>query len=201
MSMVQLRIGPADHGRRLSLDEFREADEAEGYRYELAAGVLEVTEVPGTVHRRVVGNLYRAIARYDQDHPGIVETFGGGAEFRLWITGRASGRNPDLGVVLEGTPPDARGRTQPALVAEVVSKSSALRDCETKRLEYLLFGIREYWIVDPLSRRVTVLIRAEEAWTEHVAQGDRPLPSQVLPGLACRALDLWAGISSHEADD
>jgi hypothetical protein len=41
-----LRIGPADHGRELTLQEFLEAEEEEGYRYELARGVLEVTEVP-----------------------------------------------------------------------------------------------------------------------------------------------------------
>ena len=31
-----LRIGPADHGRRMSLQEFLDAEEEEGYRYELA---------------------------------------------------------------------------------------------------------------------------------------------------------------------
>ena len=41
-----IRIGPADHGRRMSLEEFREAEEEEGYRYELARGVLEVTLCP-----------------------------------------------------------------------------------------------------------------------------------------------------------
>ncbi len=41
-----IRIGPADHGRTMSLDEFIEAELEEGYRYELARGVLEVTHVP-----------------------------------------------------------------------------------------------------------------------------------------------------------
>ena len=83
MPTTQLRIGPADHGRQMSLDEFRDAEEADGYRYELAGGVLEVTEVPNTPHRRVVSNLYRAIARYDAEHPGVIESFGGGAGFLM----------------------------------------------------------------------------------------------------------------------
>lgn len=201
MSTVQLHIGPADHGRRMSLEEFREAEEEEGYRYELAGGVLEVTEIPGPAHRRVVGNLYRAIARYDQDHPGFIETYGGGSEFRLWIPARSSGRNPDLGVVLEGTLPDARGRTQPALVGEVASKSSRVRDYETKRREYLLFGIDEYWIVDPLRRQVTVLTRADEDWTEQVVRDDETIPSRLLPGLASRVADLWAGITVEDTEE
>ena len=38
MSTTRIQIGPADHGRRMTLDEFREADEEPGYRYELAGG-------------------------------------------------------------------------------------------------------------------------------------------------------------------
>ena len=30
-----IRIGPADHGRSMTLDEFLEAEEQQGYRYEL----------------------------------------------------------------------------------------------------------------------------------------------------------------------
>lgn len=36
MSTTRIKIGPADHGRRMTLDEFREADEEPGYRYGLA---------------------------------------------------------------------------------------------------------------------------------------------------------------------
>jgi Uma2 family endonuclease len=152
------------------------------------------------VHRRVVGNLYRVIARYDRDHPGVIETFGG-AEFRLWIPGTTSGRNPDLGVVLEGTLPDSQGRTQPALVAEVVSRGSIARDYQTKRHEYLLFGIREYWIVHPLVRQVTVLSRTGEVWAEQVARDDEVIPSQILPGLECPASALWVGVVDDDSEE
>jgi len=53
MATVNLRIGPADNGRRMTLDEFREAEEQPGYLYELARGVLEVTEVPGDDHGKI----------------------------------------------------------------------------------------------------------------------------------------------------
>ena len=59
-----LRIGPADHGRTMTLEEFLDADVEEGYRYELARGVLEVNEVPNDPHGGVVCNLYRAVGRY-----------------------------------------------------------------------------------------------------------------------------------------
>ncbi len=47
-----LCIGPADHGRTMTLEEFLDAEAEEGYRYELARGVLEVTQVPNDLHRQ-----------------------------------------------------------------------------------------------------------------------------------------------------
>ena len=128
MSMIQLRIGPADH-ETPTLEEFRDAEEEEGYRFELRerspGSVIQRFRRPSPRCQQPVS---RRIGRFDQEHPGLVECFGGGSEFRLRIATLTSGRNPDLGVVLEGTPPDAKGRTQPSLVAEVVSRSSRTRD-------------------------------------------------------------------------
>jgi hypothetical protein len=92
MSTVQIHLGPADNGRRSTLEEFRDAEEEEGYRYELGEGVVEVMEIPGTIHRRVVGNFYRVIARNDQEHPGKIETYGGGPS-----SGSGSRRDPRAG--------------------------------------------------------------------------------------------------------
>ena len=108
-----LRIGPSDQGRTMTLQEFLEAEEEEGYRYELARGVLEVTEVPNDPHGVTVSNLYTGVARYHLEHPGFIYRYGGGNEFRFWLPGMVSGRNPDLGVVLRGAPKDFRGRTFP----------------------------------------------------------------------------------------
>src|SRR5262249_53000644 len=133
------RIGPADHGRAMTIEEFREAEEEEGYRYELARGVLEVTEVPSDPHGQIVSNILRALARHDQAPPGLTLRYGGAGEFRLWLPGMISGRNPDVAVVLRGTPRDQRGRRPPALAIEVVSEGGETRDYETKRQEYLVY--------------------------------------------------------------
>src|SRR6266478_4181210 len=101
MASVATRIGPADHGRSMTLEEFRDADEEPGYRYELARGVLEVTNVPNDPHGQIEWNILQAIARYQQEHPGIIQRSGGSGSFRLWLRGMISGRNPDVAVVLK----------------------------------------------------------------------------------------------------
>src|SRR3978361_1125666 len=105
-----LRISPADNGRRMTLDEFLDAEEEEGYRYELARGVLEVSEVPNDPHGLLVDVFASSVFDYRRPHPGRIFRSGGGAEFRLWMPGMISGRNPDYAVVLRGTPEDRRGR-------------------------------------------------------------------------------------------
>jgi Uma2 family endonuclease len=202
MATTQIRIGPADHGRRMTLDEFRDAEEEPGYVYELARGVLEVIEIPKTPHRRIASNLFSLAAAYKRDHPGIIDYFGGGMEVRIWKVGMDMARHPDLGVVLLGAPTDTVGDPMPALVAEVVSRSSKARDYEAKRQEYLIYGVREYWIVDPFLRRVTVLLRqgdgAEATWAEQTFEGDAVIVGEVLPGLAARVADLWAGVDPED---
>ena len=196
-----LRIGPADRGRAMTLEEFLDADVKEGYRYELARGVLEVNQVANDPHGDVVCNLYRGVARYDERHPGMIHSFGGGSEFQFIIPGLASGRNPDLGVVLRGAPRDWRGRRLPALAAEVVSRGSITRDYQAKREEYLAYGLLEYWIVDPMERKVTVLTRRGDIWSEAVFRGDQVIASLVLPGFATTVAELWVGVNEAEDED
>jgi Uma2 family endonuclease len=201
MASLATRIGPADHGRAMTLEEFRDAEVEEGYRYELARGVLEVTEVPNDPHGQIVSNLFRAIGRYDLAHPDLILRYGGASEFRLWIPGMISGRNPDAAVVLRGSPKDHRGRRPPALAVEVVSIGGEARDYEIKRQEYLVYGLREYWIVDPQARRVTVLCRDGDVWVERIFQGDQAIGSLVLPGFAGRVADLWVDVDAGDGDE
>lgn len=195
----QLRIGPADQGRRMTWAEFLAAEEDQGYLYELARGVLEVSDIPKPRHRRTVANLFRMAATYDRDHPDLIDYFGGSAEIRTAIPQLDLARHPDFGIVFHNAPLDQAGDLRPVLVAEVVSPSSKKRDYQAKRRDYLDCGIPEYWIVDSLLRQVTVLVRqgdgADATWAERVFRGDEVIESLSLPGLAMTVADLWKGVS------
>ncbi len=188
-----IRISPADQGRKMTLEEFLEAEAEEGYRYELARGILEVTEVPNDPHGEIVWKLVSALAINQQKHPGIIHRAGGAGEYRLWLPRMVSGRNPDVAVTLRNTPRDKRRRRPPALVMEVVSQGNEARerDYVIKREEYLAFGIREYWIVDPVTQTVTVLVRDGDSWIEQVYRGAEEASSTLLPRLAIPLPELF----------
>src|SRR5207245_1089408 len=50
MTTTVIRLGPADHGRRMSLADFEHAQVEEGHRYELGRGVVIVSDVPNPRH-------------------------------------------------------------------------------------------------------------------------------------------------------
>ena len=197
-------LGPVDRGRSLSLDEYLAVDFVEGYRYELARGVLEVSNIPGEPHALIVCCLICALADYRREHPGVLYRFGGAGESRILIPGLNSGRHPDVAVLLRGTRPDVRGQVRPAWAIEVVSAGvrARRRDYETKRAEYLAYGLLEYWIVDRFERKVTVLTRDGDAWSERVFHGDEAASGRVLPDFAVPLPALWAAaVDAPEPDE
>jgi hypothetical protein len=45
-----VKVGPADNGRRMSLEEFDKAEGQEGYLYELSKGIITVLDLPDLRH-------------------------------------------------------------------------------------------------------------------------------------------------------
>ncbi len=69
------------------------------------------------------------------------------------------------------------------LAIELVSPDSIKRDYRFKRAEYASFGIPEYWIIDPVEQKVTLLLLVEGLYEETVYQGDARIQSPTFPEL------------------
>jgi Uma2 family endonuclease len=99
-------------------------------------------------------------------------------------------RVPDLMVYSEELAIAMQGATRslilldmppPLLVVEVVSPNQASRDYRYKRTEYAARGIAEYWIVDAIAQKVTVLEWLEGFYEEKVYEGDQAIASPLFP--------------------
>jgi Uma2 family endonuclease len=194
-----LRIGPADKGRRLTLEEFIEADWEEGWLYELARGVVDVTEVPGPWHGRIVNRIARLFIHFDEQNPGLIKYQAGGGECRMRLPGMISDRHPDQAIYLdpEVVGPKVWTRWVPHIVVEVVSPGGEDRDYVEKREEYLRVGVREYWILDPEQRRMHVLVRAGDVWEEAVVAEAEAYRTNLLPGLEVRPAELLGAAAAQ----
>ena len=80
MSKIAFKVGPKDHGRRMSLDEFDHAEGQEGYCYELSRGVITVVDVPNPRHFAQVGAIQDQLYSYKLANPGRIHLIGGGAD-------------------------------------------------------------------------------------------------------------------------
>ena len=66
---------------------------------------------------------------------------------------------PDLMVVCDKNQRKDDGiHGAPDLVVEIVSKSSIRRDYLDKSQSYMYFGVKEYWIVDPMKRKIMIYV-------------------------------------------
>jgi Uma2 family endonuclease len=191
---LDLRIGPADHGRRMSLPQFAKAHGRPGHRYELNRGVVQVVDVPGLPHGDVLYRLDLQLIPWEADHPGAVRFHAPGDRCALRLPGMQSERHPDLALYLR-PPPDARDpweRWIPEIVVEVVSPGGEDRDYEEKRHEYLAVGVQEYWIIDPARGAMIVLIRTGDVWREE--HPPQVYSTPLLPGLAVDIARLFVAL-------
>ncbi|ABA23801.1 Protein of unknown function DUF820 [Trichormus variabilis ATCC 29413] len=71
----------------------------------------------------------------------------------------------------------------PLLVVEVVSESTKTVDYRAKRVEYNVLNIPEYWIVDPLTNKVTVFSLIDELYEPVEFVGTESIQSLTFPEL------------------
>jgi Uma2 family endonuclease len=90
---------------------------------------------------------------------------------------------PDIAVVCDAQKLDERGcRGAPDWVIEVVSPATASRDQILKREVYERAGVREYWIVHPVDRLVTVYLLSAGAYPRNeVYELSDTLTSRAVP--------------------
>jgi Uma2 family endonuclease len=186
MLKTQTRLGPKDHGRTMSLEEFLDADFAEGYRYELGRGMLIVIEIANPPHFHQVQAIFEQLFAYKANHPGVIQSLGGGSETRCDIDDLNTSRHADV-VVYKTTAPsnnrDCWSIWIPELVIEVVSPDSRQRDYDEKPNEYLQFGEQEYWILDADHAEMLVHSRVGGHGKKHVVKPPELHSTHLLPGL------------------
>jgi Uma2 family endonuclease len=145
-----MTIDPA-LARELTLAQWEALDEdVEG---EFRDGRLEEEEMPTVLHEAIAAWLVWALRSWIAPRGGMVF----GSELKLAVSARR-GRKPDASVYLPGQPLPGRSlaatRRPPTIVIEILSPSprDVRRDIVDKKKDYSVFGVRQYWIVDPEAR-------------------------------------------------
>ena len=161
-------------------------------RVELIEGVPYALAAPSIRHQGISRELLRQLANFLIGKPcEVYETIG----VRLNAdAGDDSVFEPDISIVCDSAKL-SDGRTckgAPDLVVEILSPSTAGRDCLIKLPKYLEAGVRECWIVDPDNETVFVYTQNGEPYPVVYDNGGA-VPVGVLDGCVVELGDVFAG--------
>ncbi|NEP15315.1 MAG: Uma2 family endonuclease [Leptolyngbya sp. SIO4C1] len=180
----------------MTLEEYLNFDDGTDTRYELVDGHLIAMPTESDLNDRIASFLYACFLKLGIPYYRL------SMKAQIAVSGKlANARQPDLMVLSEESAAALEGARQrlinhdmppPMLVVEVVSPQQENRDYRHKRTEYAGRHIPEYWIIDPIAQKVTVLEWVEGLYEEQVYQGDQSILSPSCPNLALTAAQVLA---------
>ena len=185
---------------KVSFSEYLNYDDGTDNRYELVDGELLVMNPPAKRHFNIIRFLVRLFESEISRQGNDIEVIPGiGVR-----TGLNSSRIPDVSLV-EGEEwrnlaDDASAVMESGvlLAVEVVSPGAEQieRDYKDKVSEYQNSGIAEYWIVDPIEQKITVLVLEKDGYRQTVFAKDDVIGSTAFAQLSVTA-DSILSVGSH----
>jgi Uma2 family endonuclease len=182
--------------RFLSFEDYLSYDDGTENLYELFNGELIAVPPESGENVQIANRLFWYFALL----LGTDRIRGHGLE--LEVSGEPRNRYPDLTIIQEEHIHQLKSRNTlrlemaaPQLVVEIVSPGEVQRERDyiAKRYQYQQRGIPEYWIVDPMLDRVTVLWLVDALYTETIFEDGDTIRSLSFPQLAvgssCAAAD------------
>ncbi len=177
-------MSTASHHALYTFEDFR-ALVKDGQKADLIDGVIYVASPENTEANNLFVWLLGVMDTFAEENE-LGEVFGTRVAFRL---GDRGGPEPDIAFVRKDRlhlVEEGFVRGAPDLAVEIVSPDSIDRDYERKREQYQQAGVLEYWIVDPLERKVTLLRLGKDGEYREVRPRKGILQSKALPGFWLR---------------
>lgn len=170
-----------------------EAMPDDGNTYEIFEGELFVSKAPALKHQQLIGRLNTILNNYlDQNPIG-----------QVWITpgvifDELNSAIPDLVLVAESRIAQIASGIHivgaPDLAIEILSPGAenTRRDNIVKRQNYAKFGVKEYWIVEPVVE-VIEISRLQDSIFASVGKfrNDDEITSPLLPDLSFKVKDVF----------
>lgn len=128
---------------RITIEEFEAMEKNERFNYELIDGVVMMSPSPSRGHQiiahKIHGLLFNALSKSSCQTVGEFDIKCGENIFK-----------PDLMIFCD------EKADLPEIVFEILSPSTRRKDLTIKTIKYEEAGIKEYWIIDPKAKTITV---------------------------------------------
>lgn len=172
----------------------------ENVRYELYNGLPVALASPSSTHQMISGDLFSQLYSFLKGKG--CQVFSAPLDVRLFEKSGDSPENvstvvqPDLMVVCDREKIDRHGICgAPDMIIEITSNSTHRIDRLTKFNLYQRAGVREYWIVDPSTRIVSVYVLNNGAYhMQSVYSSDAIIPVGILDSCKVDLSSVFQGI-------
>ena len=169
--------------QKITVEELFNMEVEEGFFYELINGNIVKKQAPWPQHQKVVLKLSKIMDDYSVEKQ-LGEVYISPIDVYF---DRHNNTQPDILFIKKDrsfiiTKDGIQG--QPDLIVEVLSPSTFKNDRKEKMDLYLLFGVSEYWIVDPKNQSIEVYVLENDKYEMQffaIETGD--IESKVLEGL------------------
>jgi len=136
---------------------------------ELLNGIVYTFAAPFRNHAQVISEFFIKAGYFIKRRKGKCKIYTAPFDVRLPLNGSTEDDKiynvvqPDICVVCDPSKLDKRGCIgAPDLIVEVISPSTAKKDLNEKHNLYEAAGVREYWVVYPKDKAVTVFLLQED---------------------------------------
>lgn len=176
----------------ISEEDYLKMEENAAIRHEYVDGYIYAMAGGSKSHNKISGNLYAALHQQIKGSPSDVYM----SDVKLKIAHRRSYYYPDLMLSCSREETNEYFLTQPCLIIEVLSKSTATTDRREKLIAYQSIpSVREYCLIAQNTYRVERYHRLDEAGLWHLTvyeKGDSVQFSCVDYSLSMA--DIYAGV-------
>lgn len=129
-------------------------------RHEIIDGIIYDMNAPMRIHQEITGELFRQFANHLKEKQCKAYI----SPFDVRLPGRSKKEEkidtvvqPDISIICDNNKLDKKGCLgAPDLIIEILSPSTAGKDHIIKRRLYEKHKIKEYWLVDPSNRILTI---------------------------------------------
>ncbi len=193
MATVALKLGPADHGRPVSHDDFESAEFAPGFKYEIIDGRVYASQKPDPVENELELWLFEKLWDYSRSESSSLNHVTNKA--RVYVPGRPAETVPEPDIAAYTDYPLARrfggtkwAEVSPVLVCEILTGQPS-KDLERNVDLYLAIpSIREYWVLDgrenPAKPTLIQHRRYGKRWIVREYAYGSPFTTKLLPGFS-----------------
>lgn len=128
----------------------------EGKRAQLIDGHIYDMAPPARIHQKIISELTLSIGQYIKSKGGKCDIYP--APFAVFLN--RDNRNyvePDISVICDRTKLDEKGcNGAPDWIIEIASPGTSSLDYGIKLFKYRTAGVREYWIINPVTYTINV---------------------------------------------